>query len=203
DVGHEGDRPLQAVTDKQQSRFHTFDPPSSDDRTCFTWLIGMAKPTPTLPSTGLSIELLMPITSPCTFTSGPPELPGLMAASVWMKSEPEPCSICGRRRSCGKKSSNPGGSRVSLARSRFSDRMNTTAGLTCSATATNASLRSAMGLAAGSGLLGGAVVCWAAASGSAAPPFLGRSSDDANASPSTKAIATSDPNCNQSRVRTV
>src|SRR2546425_7146517 len=79
-----------------------------------------------------------------------------------MKPEPEPCSICGRRRSCGKKSSNPGGSRVSLARSRFSDRMNTTAGLTCSATATNASLRSAMGLAAGSGLLGGAVVCCAA-----------------------------------------
>src|SRR3989475_4998584 len=60
-----------------------------------------------------------------------------------------------------------------------------------------------MGLAAGSGLLGGAVVCWAATSGSAAPPFLGRSSDDANASPSTKAIATSDPNFNQSRVRTV
>ncbi len=28
----------------------------------------------------------MPITSPRTLTSGPPELPGLMAASVWMKS---------------------------------------------------------------------------------------------------------------------
>ena len=50
-----------------------------------TWLIGMAKPTPTLPSTGLSIELLMPITSPCVFTSAPPELPGLIAASVWIR----------------------------------------------------------------------------------------------------------------------
>ena len=28
----------------------------------------------------------MPITSPCEFSSGPPELPGLMAASVWMAS---------------------------------------------------------------------------------------------------------------------
>src|SRR3989442_11012184 len=85
----------------------------------------------------------------------------------------------------------------------FPTGMKTRAGLTCSATATNASLRSAMGLAPGSGVLGGAVVCWAARSDSAAPPFFGRSRDDANASPSTKAIATSDPNFNQSRVRTV
>ena len=28
----------------------------------------------------------MPITSPCELSSGPPELPGLMAASVWMAS---------------------------------------------------------------------------------------------------------------------
>ena len=27
-------------------------------------------------------KVLMPTTSPCAFTSGPPELPGLMAASV-------------------------------------------------------------------------------------------------------------------------
>jgi hypothetical protein len=32
---------------------------------------------------------LMPITSPRVLTSGPPELPGLMAASVWRKSEIE------------------------------------------------------------------------------------------------------------------
>jgi len=30
--------------------------------------------------------VLIPITSPEPFNSGPPELPGLMAASVWMKS---------------------------------------------------------------------------------------------------------------------
>ena len=35
--------------------------------------------------------LLMPMTSPFMLTSGPPELPRLMAASVWMKS-----SIVGR-----------------------------------------------------------------------------------------------------------
>src|ERR671927_288446 len=32
------------------------------------------------------MALLIPMTSPRTFTSGPPELPGLIAASVWMKS---------------------------------------------------------------------------------------------------------------------
>ncbi len=30
-------------------------------------------------------NVLMPITSPRASTSAPPELPGLMAASVWMK----------------------------------------------------------------------------------------------------------------------
>jgi len=30
--------------------------------------------------------VLMPMTSPREFSSGPPELPGLMAASVWMAS---------------------------------------------------------------------------------------------------------------------
>ena len=33
-----------------------------------------------------AIMVLMPMTSPCEFSSGPPELPGLMAASVWMAS---------------------------------------------------------------------------------------------------------------------
>ena len=36
---------------------------------------------------GLAIAPLMPITSPRMLTSGPPEFPGLIAASVWMKSE--------------------------------------------------------------------------------------------------------------------
>jgi hypothetical protein len=34
---------------------------------------------------------LMPITRPARSTSGPPELPGLMAASVWMKSATAYC----------------------------------------------------------------------------------------------------------------
>ena len=45
-------------------------------------LIGMLKPTPSLPPPLEAIELLMPMTSPFKFTSGPPELPGLIAASV-------------------------------------------------------------------------------------------------------------------------
>ena len=32
------------------------------------------------------MPVLMPTSSPRVFTSAPPELPGLMAASVWMKS---------------------------------------------------------------------------------------------------------------------
>jgi len=47
----------------------------------------MAKPMPEPPAT---IAVLMPMTSPCMLTSGPPELPGLMAASVWMKSSNGP-----------------------------------------------------------------------------------------------------------------
>ena len=41
---------------------------------------------PTLPPERERMALLMPTTSPDMLTSGPPELPGLMAASVWMKS---------------------------------------------------------------------------------------------------------------------
>src|SRR3989442_294810 len=51
---------------------------------------GMAKPMPEPPAT---IAVLMPITSPCMFTSGPPELPGLIAASVWRKSSNGPWPI--------------------------------------------------------------------------------------------------------------
>jgi len=51
-----------------------------------TMLTGMAKPTPLftrLPSP-VSIWAFTPITSPCRFSSGPPELPGLIGASVWI-----------------------------------------------------------------------------------------------------------------------
>ena len=53
-------------------------------------LDGIAKPMPEPPAT---IAVLMPITSPCRFTSGPPELPGLIAASVWRKSSKGPWPI--------------------------------------------------------------------------------------------------------------
>ncbi len=47
-------------------------------------LIGMAKPTPTLPPVVAAIHVLMPITWPRVLTRAPPELPWLIDASVWM-----------------------------------------------------------------------------------------------------------------------
>ena len=41
---------------------------------------------PTLPPLGARIAVLMPISSPLELISAPPELPGLIEASVWMKS---------------------------------------------------------------------------------------------------------------------
>src|SRR5438034_492525 len=57
-------------------------PFSSDGSIDSARLMGIAKPTPTLPSTGLWIESLMPINWPWPSSSAPPELPGLMGASV-------------------------------------------------------------------------------------------------------------------------
>ena len=54
------------------------------------WLEGIANPRPMLPLCSpldplmVAIAELTPITRPCSLTSGPPELPGLMAASVWI-----------------------------------------------------------------------------------------------------------------------
>ena len=45
---------------------------------------GTAKPMPTEPPVGERMAVLMPITSPFMLNSGPPELPLLMEASVWM-----------------------------------------------------------------------------------------------------------------------
>ena len=45
-------------------------------------LIGTAKP---MFCAGRNIAVLIPMTSPLTLMSGPPELPKLIAASVWMK----------------------------------------------------------------------------------------------------------------------
>ena len=49
-----------------------------------TVLIGTAKPMPMFPSLRalVMIAVFMPITSPRRLSSGPPELPGLIAASV-------------------------------------------------------------------------------------------------------------------------
>ncbi len=45
---------------------------------------GTAKPMPTEPPVGDRIAVLMPMTSPFMLNSGPPELPLLIEASVWM-----------------------------------------------------------------------------------------------------------------------
>ena len=37
--------------------------------------------------------VLTPWTSPCSSRSGPPELPGLMGASVWSMMSSSPCSL--------------------------------------------------------------------------------------------------------------
>ncbi len=59
--------------------------------TFLTVLIGMANPMPMLPCCPvLPVEIceVTPITRPATSISGPPELPWLIAASVWIA-----CSI--------------------------------------------------------------------------------------------------------------
>ena len=48
-------------------------------------LTGMAKPMPWEPPERVKIAVLIPMRLPAASTSAPPELPGLMAASVWMK----------------------------------------------------------------------------------------------------------------------
>ena len=52
-----------------------------------TTSIGTAKPTPSPPPERDWICWLIPITRPSAPTSGPPELPGLIAASVWIAPE--------------------------------------------------------------------------------------------------------------------
>ena len=54
--------------------------------TVFASETGIAKPMPSEPPDCEKIVLLIPIRLPAMSTSAPPELPGLIAASVWMKS---------------------------------------------------------------------------------------------------------------------
>ena len=46
---------------------------------------GMAKPTPSLPPEAEAMAVLIPMTLALASASGPPELPGLIGASVWMR----------------------------------------------------------------------------------------------------------------------
>ena len=48
-------------------------------------LAGIAKPIPFDPPERVKIEVLIPINRPSTSINAPPELPGLIGASVWMK----------------------------------------------------------------------------------------------------------------------
>jgi hypothetical protein len=74
----------------------------SSSATRFARFAGMAKPTPIEPDVvvvppALAIATLMPTSSPLSFTRAPPELPGLIAASVWITGieiEPEPDVAC-------------------------------------------------------------------------------------------------------------
>src|SRR6266705_2415995 len=52
--------------------------------------VGTAKPTPSLPPDSERIESLMPMTLPSRSASAPPELPGLIGASVCRTSKTEP-----------------------------------------------------------------------------------------------------------------
>src|SRR3974390_963525 len=45
---------------------------------------GIANPAPANEPEFEMMNVLMPTSWPCAFTSGPPELPGLIAASVWI-----------------------------------------------------------------------------------------------------------------------
>ncbi len=55
-------------------------------------LMGIANP---IPWAVVAVAVLMPITWPAAFTSAPPELPGLIAASVWIKLWSQTgCPVC-------------------------------------------------------------------------------------------------------------
>ena len=68
-----------------QGRTTCLAPPRALSTTRLTMAAGTANPTPAEEPEREKIAVLMPIRSPSMSTSAPPELPGLMAASVWMK----------------------------------------------------------------------------------------------------------------------
>ena len=66
-------------------RLTALPPERAEATTTRTMVAGMAKPTPCEPPEREKIAVLMPTSRPAMSTSAPPELPGLIAASVWMK----------------------------------------------------------------------------------------------------------------------
>ena len=56
----------------------------SSATTQLTLSTGMAKPIPAKAPEGLTIAALTPINRPELSNSGPPELPGLLGASIWI-----------------------------------------------------------------------------------------------------------------------
>src|SRR5207245_10914824 len=115
-----------------------------------------------------------------------------------MKPDPEPCSTCGRRRNCGKKSSKPGGRRWLSDRGTCCDRMNTTSGFTCSAMDTKASAGAATDFDTTTGVREGGAIAWsadatgaagAAAADCASPHGFGKPSVEATARPKMNVIA--------------
>ena len=66
-------------------RFTALPPLLAEATTTRTMLAGIAKPMPCEPPEREKIAVLMPASLPVMSTSAPPELPGLIAASVWMK----------------------------------------------------------------------------------------------------------------------
>jgi hypothetical protein len=69
----------------------------SSGTTRLTTSTGMAKPMPALAPEGEKIAVLTPISRPAESSRGPPELPGLMAASVWMTSATSRPPLVGSR----------------------------------------------------------------------------------------------------------
>ncbi len=78
--------PWAVPTETPRYGWLTFPPLMIAWATSLARLPGMAKPTPMLPSPWpeVAIAVLMPTTWPARLTSAPPELPGLIAASVWI-----------------------------------------------------------------------------------------------------------------------
>ena len=73
------------------SAFHV--PSLTLSRIWRAWSIGTAKPMPSLPPEALAMAVLMPIARPSPSISGPPELPELIAASVWIRSCSSPIGV--------------------------------------------------------------------------------------------------------------